>query len=70
MKKSTSSRNYPTLRMCFFGFLETRERGQGPLSLQEFFVRCAEDNEFKASYAPFLDLEYIEDEELQKPTNR
>lgn len=69
MNKSEGSHNYPTLRMCYYGYVENGARGQGPLSLQEFYLRCARDDEFKAGYAPFLDLEYITDAELRQPVD-
>lgn len=70
MPKSERSHNFPTLMMCYYGFTENAERGQTHLSLQSFYLRCARDDEFKATYAPFLDLEYVESEELQQEVAR
>ncbi len=70
MNKSEESHNYPTLRMCYYGYVENGARGQGRLSLPEFYLRCAGDDEFKANYAPFLDLEHVGDEELQQVVSR
>lgn len=66
MNNSERSHNLPTLRMRHFGYTENAERGQTALSLQDFYLRGAHDDEFKATYAPFLDLEYVEDADLQE----
>lgn len=70
MNTSDRNHNFPTLRMVYYGYTENGERGQVPLSLQDFYLRCASDDEFKATYAPFLDLEYVETAELQQSMER
>ena len=66
MNKSAGSHNFSTFRMVYYGYDANRAAGQPWLTRQDFYLRCANDEDFKASWAPFLDLEYIEDEELRE----
>lgn len=51
--------------MCHYGYDLSRDPSQPALSRQAFYLKCHSDDDFKATYAPFLDLEYVESDELQ-----
>lgn len=62
MNKAAGDHNFPTFGMAYYGHEAGREAGQPALSRQDFYLRCDDDDDFKAAWAPlsFLDLEYIE----------
>lgn len=64
MNKHPDRPNYPTFRMTHYGYELNRTTGQPRLSRQQFYLQCAGDEEFKAAWAPFLDLEYVESADL------
>jgi hypothetical protein len=64
MNKNASSHNCPTFRMVHYGYELNCAASQPALNRHECYLRCARNDEFKATWAPFLDLEYVESDEL------